>query len=222
MFCPEDYPDDLPDAVPLRSEAIKGIIRGYPLHFYPERDPRAEKKQLPAFVKALHGYISVRKTIPTQVDYYAYYTEYFASFFAPLQADEALMSGIRARVYRTYPSLVREMVFIKYVKENMPAGVSALYNRQLDVCGGIDLMISVKGHHFAISLYVETKNGKKSREKKQYRHTPFENVAYIDLSAKLSELEKCGDFRLYGTPKFEELKETIKLRYRENKERGSG
>ena len=64
--------------------------------------------------------------------------------------------GIRARAFRTYPSLVRDVYFNKYIEERLGMKCRIIYNTRLDIEEGIDLMIVSQKNNYGISFFTDT------------------------------------------------------------------
>lgn len=207
------YPDLL-DSIALTSESIMSQIQNYKLDFPKIRDERVEWKMgFPIFVDSFYEYILLNSVIPSQFDFYEYYLSYNDSFFGDesFRKEEdldKLMSALQARVYRAYPSLVRDIHFNKYVQEKI-VGYKVSYNRILDVVEGIDLMISDRVENWGVCLYTDTPRAYKGRSAKEDRHRHFDNVNYIELPVTFGSGFNVGYFYLYGNKEYKRLMELL-------------
>jgi len=104
--------------------------------------------------------------------------------------------GLQGRVYRIYPSLVRDVHFAVYLRENLREG-RILYNLKLDAVG-TDIMLFYKDLNYGLRLFVNTYNSNRYKNKKDMNQTLFDNVTYIDLTLNLGTADSCGEFKLYG------------------------
>lgn len=98
-------------AILLTPEDIKYLISTYTLTSF--REINREMKwewgiKLPMFVDAFYDYILKKQTIPNQTESFDYYIQYNKEYFMNLNRPN-LYSGIRARAFRTYPSLIRDV-----------------------------------------------------------------------------------------------------------------
>ena len=208
FYIPGNYPDLL-DKIKLTSANIYETIGSYRLSFSQTRNWSVEWEiNFPMFVEAFYGYIIKYSTIPTQQTFFDYYLFFNKAYFDERNFDTIILDGLKARVFRTYPSLVRDLYFNKYVKENL-SDANVLYNIMLDVAEGIDLMIEAGNIFHAVNLYTRTSRAGNARNIKQHRHTPFVNVNYVDLPVDFSDNSRCGDFFLYGDSEFVSLKRSI-------------
>ena len=210
IYIPGYYPDLL-DKIKLTSANIYEIIEPYRLFFSQTRNRSVEWEiKFPMFVNAFYDYIIKYSTIPAQQPFFDYYLSFNKAFFDEKNFDAAILDGLKARVFRTYPSLVRDVYFNKYVKENL-LDINVIYNITLDISEGIDLMIEAGTIFYAVNLYTRTSRACDARNIKQNRHQPFVNVNYIDLPVDLNNNLRCGDFFLYGCSEFASIKKHITI-----------
>ena len=204
-YRPDNY-TNLLDNIALSSNDVFKIIEPFQLNFPQTRIQSVEWGiKFPMFVTAFYDYVIKRKTVPCQQAFYDYYLLFNKPFFDEKKFDSIILDGLKARVYRTYPSLVRDLYFNKYAGENLPEA-NVRYNITLDVAEGIDLMIEIDNSFYAINLYADTSRAYDARNKKQHRHTSFHNVKYIEFPVNFNGSLKCGNFFLYGNVEFLNLK----------------
>ena len=204
IFELSQFPNLLPQIL-LTSDVIRETVTKYKLVFPQERNREVEwGMKLPMFVDAFYNYIILNQSIPSQEESFYYYLEYNKHFFKNLNRPD-LESGIKARNYRTYPSLVRDVYFNKFIEERIGSKCNVVYNTKLDIEEGIDLMVITRKNNYGICFFTKTKRGFKGRAAKVYRHTLFDNVKYIEMPMEFEGSVKAGDFFLYGEKEFEEL-----------------
>ena len=119
------------------------------------------------------------------------------------------MLGLKARLYRTYPSLIRDLHFSKLLSERAN-NYKIIYNTNLDIKEGIDLLVIVNKINIAVNLYTKTRRAFVGRNKKENRHTIYDNITYIELPVEFNGSIKIGDFFLYGEREIFELETEIK------------
>lgn len=208
IFDISHFPNLLPQ-IQLSSDAIRQTVATYKLEFSPEKNKEVEwGMKLPMFVESFYHHIVSKQSIPSQEESYYYYIEFNKSFFEELNRPD-LESGIKARYYRTYPSLVRDVYFNKYIEERIGTKCNVVYNTQLDVEEGIDLMIITSRNNYGVCFFTKTKRGYVGRGAKVNRHILFENVKYIEMPMEFKGSVKAGDFFLYGEKEFNELYNTL-------------
>ena len=201
---PSDYKNVLPH-IKLNSAEISNIIKNQHLKFYDIRNEDVEwKLKLPMFAKSFYKFVYFKNDIPTQEDFFEYYVNDNYNYFKENNFNDEIMVAIKARAFRTLPSLIRDIHFNKYV-ENKMKKFNVLYSLDLDINDGIDLLLYNNEKMYAINLYTNTRNAKIGRECKKYRHEKFNNVEYIELPVNLDETHKLGNFYLYGETEYNNL-----------------
>ena len=207
-FNSNNYPNLLP-GIRLTSNDICNQIKNYniPLWGIWLDEVEDNKNGLPMFIRSFYNYILKHQKIPTSKEFYNHYLEYNSEYFKNNNKGIYFMIGLEARCYRLWPSLIRELHFIKYVSENIPLYYDVIYNINLDVKEGIDMMIVDEDKYCGINLYILTKKSKSNKEEKPKRHNPFNNVKYIDHPIDIHGDSKynCGEFKLYNNKSFVKL-----------------
>ena len=204
IFNNQDYPNLLPQ-IHLSSNQIKELVANYNLSFSQERNNFVEwKMKLPMFVDSFYDFIVSKQSIPNQNESFDYYLKFNKSFFENLNRPD-LESGIKARHHRTYPSLVRDVYFNKYIEEKLGTKCQIIYNTKLDIVEGIDLMIVTKRNNYGICFFTKTSRAYTGRKAKVNRHTLFDNVKYVEMPVEFKGSVKAGDFFLYGEKEYNEL-----------------
>jgi len=204
-FHGSDY-QNIFDYISMSSEIIRNTIKKYPLEFINIKNATAEWKiQFPPFIKTFYKFLYSKHIIIEQKELYNLYKVENKDFFKENNFDRTILEGLKARIYRTYPSIVRDFYFNTLVKESLKEAF-ILYNTKLDIEEGIDLMIGFKGQFYAINLYTKTYRSFTGRKKKEIRHEKFKNVKYIEMPVDFKGSEKCGDFFLYGEKELDIIK----------------
>lgn len=197
LFNPNEF-SNLALEIKLNSAEIVNDIQNYTLSFIQEKNTTVEwNMYLPMFVPAFYEFLLRTSKIPTQIEYYKNYLNINTIFFSENNFNHEIINAIKARVYRTYPSLVRDIHFTKFLSENL-TNSSVIYNQSLDIKEGIDLLIINNNKYYAINLFTETNRAFHGRQKKTLRHTNYTNIKYIDVPVDFKGSVKCGDFFLYG------------------------
>lgn len=203
-----DYPNLLLN-ISISSDEIKCLVSTYRLTFLPDRNKEVEWGiKLPMFVDAFYDYVVVYQTIPAQEEFFEYYLDYNKDYFNNLNRPD-LEIGIKARAYRTYPSLVRDIYFNKYIQEKLGTRCQIIYNTKLDIEEGIDLMIITSKGIYGVCFYTNTKRAFAGRKAKENRHILFNNVKYIEMPLEFQGSVRAGDFFLYGEKEYIELYNTL-------------
>ena len=207
-FQKHNYPNLL-QQINISSRDIQTVVAKYKLEFSKEKNQEVEWGiKLPIFVDAFYNFITDNQRIPSQQEFFQHYLFYNHLFFSNLNRPE-LETGIKARVYRTYPSLIRDLHFNKYILEKLGNKCDVIYNIRLDVEEGIDLMIVTKKGNYGICFFTKTRRAYIGRKAKEYRHTLFHNVSYVEMPLDLKGSIKAGDFFLYGEHEYRNLYTTL-------------
>ena len=160
----------------------------------------------PPFV---YSFCNVLHPFPTQAIFWQRYLDDNAHFFEQKQFPPAILQALQARLYRAYPSLVRDWHFALLVREQATTA-EVLYNPQLDYEEGIDLLLQWQECLFGIHLYTDTWRAHRGRQRKQTRHTPFDNVHAVELPVNFRGSQPCGDFFLYGQRELRQLQASLR------------
>jgi len=205
-----DHYENLSPKIKLTSEEIIDQVSNYKLKFLNIHDPRAEwGMRLPMFVTSFYDFILKNNRIPEQEEAFNYYVESNKEFFSQDLIDDKLFEGIRARYYRTYPSLVRDVCFNKYVEEHLD-GYQVIYNTTLDIEEGIDLLLVKEDKYWGVCMYTNTRRAYQGREAKKRRHVYFSNVEFVEFPVEFKGSVMAGEFFLYGEREYKQLKSIIK------------
>ena len=193
----------------ITSKEIENEILSFKLTFLKTRNQKAEWEiRFPTFLNSFYKYIYNNKKLPSQEDFFNYYLLNNKKWFSENSFTKEVMLGLKARIYRTYPSLIRDLHFSKLFSEKTN-NYQIIYNTNLDVKEGIDLLVIVNKINIAINLYTKTKRALDSRNKKENRHNLYFNIKYIELPVEFNGSVKIGDFFLYGDREINELEAKI-------------
>jgi hypothetical protein len=157
------------------------------------------------FVDTFNLMLRENNRIPSQDEFVE---RYFRDNAAQLtNLTKQMKIGLEARLRRTYPSFVRDVHFGALLRER---GLDVSYDRDADVCAGVDHIINYNGLTFHIHCYVNTRMGKIGRKIKNRRHD-FRGIhldVEMDLGADFAKV--VGDFYLYSDEHVDFLVETMK------------
>ena len=199
--------DNFLSKIELDYEDVISEIRNYRLEFKDVRDDVIENEMsFPSFYEMVcsYGYI------PKQDVFCNYYEsrwidKVISDNFCDSDDKDKIVCGLDARLRRSYPSFVRDLMFNLYVYDHC-YDVYCLYNVDMDLCCGIDSLI-VKGDLlFGVCLYVDTSRSRDYRcVKRCNRHSDYSNVVMIENPLCYENKFKCGDFWLYKESCIEKL-----------------
>ncbi len=204
---PSLVPNDL-ESFAFSHIDIEEQVDGHALRFLDIRDKKVEwGMEIPIFVYAFYDSLS-SGNIPSQQEFWNHYQRFYEGKFRFEDLQDHQLKGLKARVFRTYPSLVRDIHFAKFLEAEL-AEVGVIYNQRLDVEAGIDLLLVTRKWNIAINLYTHTMRAKFGRLRKAGRHGRYANVIYLELPVAFSGCRKVGDFFLYGEREKKQIEQAI-------------
>lgn len=200
----EEY-ENIFDYINFNVELIENQVRDYELIFSNIKNDSVEwKMKFPMFLNSFYKKIYKSGLVPEQSEFWEDYLKDNLEFFKKNKYSDDIMNALKARAYRSYPSLVRDLHFMHYVNENLTDS-KVIYNRKLDINEGIDLLIIKNDLNYAINLFTATSRSFQGREKKEKRHKVYNNINYINLPVNFKGSYTCGKFFLYKEEEFGKL-----------------
>ena len=160
-----------------------------------------ESEQLPLVLthfNAAEGYISQEGL------WYDYYTTNRERIISSVGANA--LPAVMARVYRAYPSLVREHHALLLLRSTEHFDW-VLTDPKLDAAG-VDYLVVYRGRAFGVHAYLATERGRAFREAKRKRHKDIGIV--IDMPLSPEDAATIGKFQVYGPSHLENLINVIK------------
>lgn len=173
------------------------------------KDLEVEHSRLPSIAGIFYEKIFLREIPSPDTLYNEYINKYFkieSNGKCRLISDNKVYNeeGVKARVFRTYPSLLRDFHFYILCYDSKLFD-KVEYSFLTDIKEGIDLMIEYKGVNFAISLFVDTKRSKEYKKKKYKRHD-YSNFKEICIAINPFDRKNyIGDYALYRKHHIQEM-----------------
>ncbi len=197
------------DKIALSSEEIENQIKSYRLTFSQIRRNDVEwGMKFPMFVPPFYSYILKIGRVPNQKEYWNNYIFENKPFFNASTLTSDQMAGLEARVFRTYPSLVRDLhLGVKLKKSGVFNDV--YYNEVIDIQYGIDLVVLKNDKLLGLNLFTNTRTALHARVKKEYRPKKPVNFKCIEIPIEFRGSKVCGDFFLYSEREIEIIKGEI-------------
>lgn len=194
------------DHTSLNSSEVEDTISTYKLTFISIRNKKIEwETKLPPFIRPFYLFIYKSKRVPTQDEYFDFYISKNSEYFNLFKKE--LLIGVKARLFRTYPSLIRDLHFSLLLKESLDS-VTVFYNTSLDTKYDIDILL-INTRYFGLALYTDTPNAIVARSKKKFRHNRFSNVEYVEIPVAFKASKECGRFFLYGDRELKKVKKIV-------------
>lgn len=181
--------DDL-ISINLTLKDIYDQLSKYNVQFYPEKNEIVEGlTNIPLFTKSFYEFIFTYNRIPNQDEFHLYYMENYKKklpYTVNSYSDEILF-GFKARIFRLYTSLIRDLQFYLYLKDNLK-NCKIYYNSSLDTEYAIDILVENKGIYYGLKLCTDTKRSLEFlHEKKTRKIKKYENVIPIVFSMNLND-----------------------------------
>jgi hypothetical protein len=188
---------------------MEELLQIYSLKFLSDRNPETEWKiKFPTFAPQFYETTFRHNIVPTQEKFWKSWSRRYKNNEILTSLSEAQSKGLQARVYRTYPSLVRDLHFALLLRDSHKFD-EVIYNIKLDVQYGIDLIVLHKQKIFAVNLFTDTKRAANARKYKANRHPDITDIINIDLPVSFKGSKKIGDFFLYSHRELIELENEI-------------
>ncbi len=159
-----------------------------------------EKAQFPPINFVFYKFVFENDSIPSPQKVLELYFELYSDKIK-VSEESAEMGGIsynlnalKARILRTYPSLLRDFHFYLMLKECCSFD-KVTYSCADDI-KGTDITIVHKSKKYIVSLFTDTKRAWNFKKIKNiFRHKYGQNEIKVPMI--LDEADKCGDFMLY-------------------------
>ncbi len=163
-----------------------------------ESDPSVENAKLPPAIVAFYYFLFKKLSVPTEEEFINAYSEVHEIDLTngPVIYREKNYpaAAVRARLLRTYPSILRDFHFYLLLKES-GRFQAVRYSLATDYHKGIDISVVCGDGEFGLSILLNTKRGRYFKKRKTYRHD-YGRVKEIVLEVDFNSLHKCGDFFL--------------------------
>ena len=204
----------------LNSYTVETQAKQYPYNGeHLIRDESVENAKLPPIAIVFYSLIYEKEMIPSPE---RLIEEYLSQpYFMGIENGNILVrydgnenkyseKGIEARVYRTYPSLLRDFHFFLMANESH-LFEAVRYSFERDYKGKIDIQVKFKNCWYNVGLCLASHRSFFFKFKKQFRHKPTD-VIYIELDK--SRCYMTGDYMLYTEWHVGRLKKWVELQSR--------
>lgn len=192
-------------AARFREDALKLKCSGQRL----AKDEQAEQMLMPPLVLSFYQHLFDHNTLPADAALAdAYLNHYFwevphtdfaclkAAYATAGKTGQATAAGIRNRLYRMYPSLLRDFYFLLLCHES-EAFSDVYYSVRQDYNHGYDLIVKRRNLKVYVRLLVETMRSTHYNNRKYTRHLLAHKSIY-ELKMALVPERKLGQFYLYN------------------------
>ena len=189
------------------SRQLESAMRKHFLKFPYIRDEEVENHQFTPFVYTFYDLVGKSGWIPFQSEFVRAYIAQQGDEFKDLYKRKR--EAVEARLMRCHPSYARDLHFAMKCRES---GLfdDVIYNPDMDVKQGIDLLILKDCKFYGVHLFVDTNRGHGWRSKKNNRHSdPNKFVTEFDFTVYKQDGFKCGEYFLFGQDQVRKLYEHI-------------
>lgn len=171
-----------------------------------------EKAQFPPINFVFYKYVFENDSIPSPQNVIDLYFELYEDNIKVIDGNAEMngviynLNALKARILRTYPSLLRDFHFYLMLKE-CNCFDKVIYSCADDI-KGTDITIVYKNKKYVISLFTDTKRSWSfKRIKDIFRHRYGKNE--IKVPMVLDKADQCGDFMLYKESDVEYVKKNV-------------
>lgn len=197
------------DDIKISSQYIEERLKEYKLVRIKERSDEVEwQTAFPIFVHSFYKFIVEKETLPTQQEYWDSYMSDNKLFFQNMFYTMDFWRCLQSRVFRAYPSFVRDIHFGLFLRDNKIFD-DVFYNEKLDTEYGIDLVILKDDNKYGINLFTKTISAFQSRKIKENRNKKAVDFRCIDVPIDFDGCKICGDFFLYSEREVEKIKQIL-------------
>jgi hypothetical protein len=161
---------------------------------------------LPPFIETFYDFVYDKQRVPKQYEFWLEYKK--NEKVKEVIKHPPYEMALRARVFRTYPSLIRDIHFSLYLREKSKNS-KVIYNTDLDYKIGIDIVVEYNKMLYGIHLFTNTERANSYREIKYGRHNEIDNIIPVNIPVNLTEENKFNDFYLYGEKELDIIKENL-------------
>lgn len=183
------------------------------ISYEPAKDSKCsetENLMLPPFIQVFYFLFFSYLKIPTLHDCWNTYASWLGG-----ESDNKLeingikydLEGIRNRLNRTYPSLIRDLHFLYLIEESGKFD-KVDYSMDRDYYNGLDLKITYKKQDIYVSIFIDTSRSRYFKHKKTERHD-YSIINEIEFQVSFNSLSKIGYIYLLNNKHVELLENMI-------------
>lgn len=208
----KDYQNEnLLNAIKFTSVDVEQAVSDYPLEFDDVKNKKIEWDiKFTPFIMVFYRMVLREQRVPLQNDFIEEYLYINRNEHSVKSLSGEERRALKARLKRTYPSLVRDLHFALLLSENQQIDY-VVYHPEPDVRYGIDLLTGYSGEHFAVHLFIKTKRSFTGRNKKKTRHPVLEKLYTVELPLPPGKNQSVSKIKLYSKRDAELLIEKMKV-----------
>ena len=176
------------------------------------KDPEVEKAKLPPFALAFYKFIFFKSRLPDETELWNYYlNQYFTpaegnriAYFRKETRHTYSSGSVRARMLRSYPSLIRDFHFFILCQES-DLFERVTYSLREDYFGGIDFSIQYRSNVFRVAVMLNSERARAYKLRKYARHEARPQNEIVMLFDLYKNINIKGQIKLFSDKHVSEL-----------------
>lgn len=176
-----------------------------------EKRQESENAKVPPFIQVFYYLFFSYLKIPSESEFWETYLTWVggenASGFIQIGEDIFPTKGLRDRLNRTYPSLIRDLHFL-YLLDESGSFKQVDYSMDRDYFSGLDLRINNGDMEIFVSLFINTSRSRYFKRKKTTRHD-YSKVHEVEFIVDFDSLTKLGSIYVLNDGHVQLLKKII-------------
>ncbi|WP_225587033.1 hypothetical protein [Algoriphagus sp. Y33] len=175
------------------------------------KDFKVEHTKFPPFIQVFYYLFFASLKIPSENDF----IESYINSFGKIENNHFIfkgevfdLGGLKNRILRTYPSLIRDLHFVYLLIESAKFD-KVTYSMRTDYMDGLDIKISYLNVDYFISLFINTSRAQFYKREKENRHD-YAGIKQVEFSVDRFSLKKCGKILLLTESHIDSLVLTLK------------
>jgi hypothetical protein len=154
----------------------------------------AENAKVPPFIQVFYFLFFSHLKIPSENDFWKTYLTWVGGENEygeiTIENEKYNSGGLKSRLNRTYPSLIRDLHFL-YLVDASQKFEQVDYSMDRDYYNGLDLKVTHNKKEVYISLFIDTTRSRYFKQKKTKRHD-YSIVHEIEFIVDFGSLSKIG------------------------------
>lgn len=162
-------------------------------------DQGVENFKFPPFIQIFYFLFFKRLKIPTETEFVNTYFENFGEVkndFFHIEGRSFALESVKARILRTYPSLIRDIHFIILLEQSRIFD-TVRYSLRNDYFDGVDIWLEKDKIVYALSIFLNSNRSNFYKNQKRFRHD-YSNIREIELRVEKATFRKVGNIFLMG------------------------
>ncbi len=171
----------------------------------------SEKAKLPPFIQVFYYLFFRHLKIPSEKLFYDTYVEWLGGIIDGniiVENQKFNAEGIKYRLIRAYPSLIRDLHFL-YLLQESKRFESVEYSLRLDYYNGLDIKLNYLGKEIYVSLFIDTTRSVYYKRVKTTKRHDYSAVIEITFNVDFDSLTKFGNIYLLNNAHVDLLEERL-------------